>query len=307
MDRPCKDATPSYTAHHMLVFTLMSLELFRPFVPENARSTCPFWEVWVQQVYIIQSLMKPGHTYNELLALDKAIHKLFTTIDQIPEYNGFWVPKFHFAQHAAMDVLRYGPMRLNWCMMYEAKNQPLKRGCKRSNFHNPAKSTAEFWATSTDHQIRKRHKRTPSMSAGPVKKQGTSDTFPELADELSYMHTALELEPDATFKMLRSAGKYGVQFFSATYAIIGVLPGVAQETICRIQHIIQANNGIYLLVDVFPPDVIHYDEMGVMRTTIAELKKSPTTYMVLNLEKDPLTALWHFTEKHTTLSFVAKW
>ena len=291
----------------MLIFTLLSLELFRPFIPDNARSNFPFWDVWVHQVFILQSLMKPSHTYSELLQLDIAIHRMFTLIDQVPEYKGFWVPKFHYAAHAARDILRFGPMRLNWCMMYEAKNQPLKRGCKRSNFHNPPKSTAEFWAHSSDHQIRKRRKCIPPVSAGPIKKQGTADKLPEVASELNFMKQALQLKPDTTFKLLRSASKCGVHFFNSSYAIIGVTQGVPAETICLIQHIIMTDAGIHLVVDVFPPEVLHYDEMGVMCTTINELQQSSTDYMLLSLEKDPLTALWHFTEKHRTLSFVAKW
>ena len=81
----------------MLIFTLLSLELFRPFIPNNARSNFPFWDVWVHQVFILQSLMKPSHTYSELLELDIAIHRMFTIIDQVPEYKGFWVPKFHYS------------------------------------------------------------------------------------------------------------------------------------------------------------------------------------------------------------------
>lgn len=67
-----------------------------------------------------------------------------------------------------------------------------------------------------------------------------------------------------------------------------------------------SNNNIYVAVDVFPPEVIHYDEMGVMGTTVRELKHSNTTYMLINLEKEPLTALWHF-RRDGQLTFVAKW
>jgi hypothetical protein len=306
LNRPKKSAHPPFTAHHMLIFTLLSLELFRPFVPPNARRNFAFWDVWVLQVFILQSLMKPSHTYSELLDLDIAIHRMFTRFEQVPEYKGFWVPKFHFAAHAAMDVLRFGPMRLNWCMMYEAKNQPLKKGCKRGNFHNTGKTTSKFWADSSDHEIRKRRKRNPVMKPGPVKKKGTSDQFPELTAELSAIQQASQLPPNATFQMLRSANKYNVHFFTATYAILGEMPGIAKQTIGLIQHMIMSNNNIYVAVDVFPPEVIHYDEMGVMGTTVRELKHSNTTYMLINLEKEPLTALWHF-RRDGQLTFVAKW
>jgi hypothetical protein len=184
----------------------------------------------------------------------------------------------------------------------------MKRGCRRSNFHNTCKSTANFWAESTDHELRKRVPRTTVVSAGPLKQEGKSEKFPELAVELTFMQQTLQLEPDATFKMLRSASKYGVQFFTSTYAIIAAMPGVPANTICRIQHVIMTGNTINLIVDVFPPEVVGYDEMGVMETTIAELNQAETTQMLLDLATDTLTALWHYPrENDSKISFVAKW
>lgn len=291
----------------MLIFTLMSLEMLRPFIPANAREEA-WWDVWVQQVFILQSLMKPSHTYQDLLDLDITIHNMFTRFEEVPEYRAYWVPKLHFAQHSAMDILRFGPMRLNWCMMYEAKNQPMKKGCRRGNFHNTGKTTTTFWADSTEHELRKRVPRTPIVSAGPVKQEGKSDKFPGLAVELTFMQQTLQLEPDATFKMLRSASKYGVQFFTATYAIIAAMPGVPANTICRIQHMIMTGNTISFIVDVFPPEVISFDDMGVMETTTAELNQAETTHMVLDLATDTLTALWHYPrENDNKISFIAKW
>jgi hypothetical protein len=306
LDRPNKGAHPPFTAHHMLIWTLLSLEVLRPLIPKDARDH-EWWDVWVQQVFVLQSLMKPSHTYQQILDLDIAIYNLFSKFEKVPEYQGFWVPKHHFAQHAAMDILRFGPMRLNWCMMYEAKNQPLKRGCKRSNFHNPCRSTAEFWAESTDHQLRKKAKRSPVVSAGPVKKEGELHKFPELEDELNFMLQNLPLKPNTNFKMLRSASKYNVHFFTDTYAILATMPNVPKNTICRIQEIIMASDTIYLIVDVFPPRVISYDNMGVMQVRRQVLTKSKTTQMLLNLATDPLTALWHYTQKNGILTFVAKW
>ena len=61
-------------------------------------------------MYILQCLLKPTHTYQELVELDKTVHRMFKWIEDVPEYKGFWVPKFHYASHAAMDILRFGPV-----------------------------------------------------------------------------------------------------------------------------------------------------------------------------------------------------
>ena len=37
-------------------------------------------------------------------------------------------------------------------MLKEMKNAAFKMGCKRSNFHNPVKSSAEFWGVQSDYQ-----------------------------------------------------------------------------------------------------------------------------------------------------------
>ena len=79
------------------------------------------------------------------------------------------------------------------------------------------------------------------------------------------MQQTLPLEPDATFKMLiRSASKYGVQFFTSAYAIIAAMPSVSASTICSSQQVIMTGNIISLLVDAFSPEVISYDDMGMM-------------------------------------------
>ena len=301
---PHKDhSVTGFTAHHMLVLTLHSLELFRPFIPDDARANHPWWDVWVHQVYILQTLMKPSFTYTDLENLDQAVHNMFTLFDTVPEYSAFWVPKFHFASHAAMDILRFGPTRCNWCFMYEAKNQPLKRGCKLSNFHNPPMSTTLHWVKSTDCQLRKRKKNKPSVEVGKIGKEGGLADFPELSSELETMAQDAGVPPEtALFVELESASKFGMCFYPQSFAL---LPQ-AGDTICRIQSMFLVGSNVYLIVDIFPPDVMHHDENGVLYTELAELNRKPTTYTILPLETSPLTALWSFGDDGT-ITYIPKW
>ena len=131
-----------------------SIEILRPFLPRNAISF-PFWLSWVKHVEILTCVLKPSFTYPELLRLQDTLCDWHTNFFLVDEYKEFWKPKFHWAMHLPLDIWRFGPPRLNWCMAYEAKNQPLKRGCKRSNFKNAPKSTAEFWAESTDFHLQR--------------------------------------------------------------------------------------------------------------------------------------------------------
>jgi hypothetical protein len=299
-------SVPGFTAHHMLVLALHSLEVFRPFVPENARANFAFWDVWVYQVYILQMIMKPSFTHNDLEQLDTAVFRMFSAFETVPQYKGFWVPKFHFASHAAMDILRFGPTRCNWCIMYEAKNQPMKKGCKRSNFHNPPKSTAQYWVDSSDHHLRKKQKRPPIVEATRVEKTGKLETFPELQAELEAMSTHAGITcTDAEFHMLRGATKHGIFYYPQSFALVPNAEGT--DTICRIQHIFKVgSNCIYMIIDAFPPSVVHHDENGVMYTETTELNAMPTTYTIISLESSAVTALWSF-EDGERISFITKW
>ena len=248
--------------------------------------------------------MKSSYTYTDLVNLDKAVYDMHKAFDSVPEYKGYWVPKFHFASHTAMDILRFGPVRSNWCFMYEAKNQPMKRGCKRSNFHNPPKATAEFWAESSDYQVRKRVKRRRIVEPGPVKQQGEHNDLPELSDELEFLQSQAGLGESTTYHVLRSAWKNGVYFFPNTFALIHTSNG--GTTLCRIQHLVMAEGHTYVFVDVYPDHVLHYDNNGVMQTMRTELDSQLTRVEMHTLGAVELTAMWHFTNGDT-ISFLAKW
>ena len=82
-----------YTAHHMLVSTLHSIEMFRPFLPSNA-SDYPFWRSWILHVNVVAMLMRPSYTWAYLVELDNLQYDLHTTFFSVPEYKKFWLPKW---------------------------------------------------------------------------------------------------------------------------------------------------------------------------------------------------------------------
>ena len=303
--RPHKDTTMPFTAHHMLVWTLHSIELLRPFLPENAMQFA-FWRAWVYQVEIISSLMAPEFTHAGLLTLESTLNSWFTTVFSVPEYKDFWVPKYHFAMHLAHDIWRFGPPRLNWCFGYEAKNQPLKRGCKRSNFKNPAKATAEFWCQSSDHHLQSgRARRLPANQPGEVVKLGAAAIFPHMSAELAHVAAELGLDAEAIYSFLGSVACQKQQLYPQGYADITVA-GVAQ--LAKIEHLIVADNHMYAFVTLYAPSVRAYDVHGVLHIAGTALADTSTSrYMCLSMSTHAIAPLWHFPQSDGSITFISKW
>ena len=307
--RPHKDTTMPFTAHHMLVWALHSVELLRPFLPENAMEFA-FWRAWVHQVDILSCMMAPVFTRASLLRLESTLDLWFTTVFDVPEYVDFWVPKYHFALHLAHDIWRFGPPRLNWCFGYEAKNQPLKRGAKRSNFKNVAKATAEFWCQSSDHHLQaKRACRRPATEPGEVIKRGTAATFPSMQAQLKYMASALGLADDTSFSFLGSIACHSQHLIPQGYAFITDTSKTPAEpaSLCKVDHIVVANQHIYTWVTVYPASVLTYDAYGVLHIPGASLEAAAGQCMLFSVETHTFAPLWHFAQSDGSFTFVSKW
>lgn len=59
---------------------------------------------------------------DDIRSLDMAIFQMQTLFLSIYGEK-CWLPKNNFAQHFPMDILRWGPLRSTWCMMFEHMNQ----------------------------------------------------------------------------------------------------------------------------------------------------------------------------------------
>ena len=62
------------------------------------------------------------------------------------QYKGLKKPKHQFAQLYPVDIIRIGPMRLNWCMTFEAFNQIIKQMAQGANYKNVCKRCLETWS-----------------------------------------------------------------------------------------------------------------------------------------------------------------
>ena len=316
--RPHKDTTMPFTAHHMLVWALHSVELLRPFLPENAMEFA-FWRAWVHQVEVISSMMASVFTRASLLRLENTLNLWFTAVFAVPEYEDFWVPKYHFALHLAHDIWRFGPPRLNWCFGYEAKNQPLKRGAKTSNFKNPAMSTADFWCQSSDFHLQaERACRLPACQPGEVIKRGTVATFPSMHAQLTYMVEAFGLGQDTVFSFLGSIACHKQQLLPLGYAFFTDTTTIAAgpASLCRVDDICAVSPAvagrdeyqqIYTWVTVYPASVLTYDAYGVLHIPGASLEAAAGQCMLLSVSTHAFAPLWHFKQSDGSLTFISKW
>ena len=147
---PHKDMKLPFSAAGTFTFTAMSIPFFSKWIPHTA---WPLWfKVWVLHAHGVLMTLRYSFTYVDLLKLEALFIESERAILTIPQYASIWVPKAHWILHIAHDIYLWGPSRLLMTFLKEMKLAHFKRGCKRSNFHNPVKSTAEFWALQSDYQ-----------------------------------------------------------------------------------------------------------------------------------------------------------
>ena len=59
-------------------------------------------------------------------------------------------------------------------------------------------------------------------------------------------------------------------------------------------------------MDVFPHEVMHHDENGVLQTTAHVLDGVETSYLMLSLQTNELSAMWSFKDGGS-ITFITKW
>ena len=290
----------------MLIVAMHSIELLRPFLPANAMAH-PFWRSWVLHVEILSCIMKPSFTYPQLLRLQETICEWREQFSLVDEYKGFWVPKFHWAMHLPLDIWRFGPPRLNWCMAYEANNLPLKKGCKRSNFKNAPKSAANFWCESSDfhlHRQRGVHQQL-AIVPGAVSASGPASAFPQVAQDTAYMASQIPHEGELVYSWLEAATYNGQQMSPGSFCEIEIS---GAKYLARIESLVAASGQVFLWLLAYPAATTYaYDQNGVLHVSKAALEESNGRRAFVSLATHSLAMYWHFLQSDGSMTFVAKW
>jgi hypothetical protein len=196
---PHKDIKIPGSAAGVATFTLMSLEFLRPFIPSaimaGDEESPPWLRVWLLHRAGFCMTLRYRFTGRDLLVLEGHFLTSEKLLQGIPAYILLWIPKAHWVLHLAHDIRLWGPTRLLTTLLNEMKNARFKAGAKRSNFHNPAKSVAEFWVGQSDWELQS----LPSLSASAcasaearVIVSGMASSFPDSpAVQLLLQHSCI--------------------------------------------------------------------------------------------------------------------
>ena len=206
-----------------------------------------------------------------------------------------------------MDIWRFGPPRLNWCMAYEAKNQPLKRGCKRSNFKNAPKSTAEFWAESTDFHLQRgqgvQHK--DAVIPGQVVASGTAAAFPHMTADTAVMASLIPHEDELVYNWLESATVNNQEMSPGGYCEIEIS---GASYLAKIESLIAISGNHFMWLLTFPTATTYsYDQNGVLSVSAWSLRASRGKRVFLTITTHGLACYWHFRQSDGSTTFIAKW
>ena len=152
---PHHDVALAGSAAAVATFALNAGEFLRPFI----RTDCPapdWLRAWQLHAAAFAMLLRYRFTFADLLTIEDHFVQSERLIQLIPEYADLWLPKAHWVLHLAHDIFLFGPARLLTTLLNEMKNAKFKAGAKRSNFHNPPKDVALFWAQQSDYELQTR-------------------------------------------------------------------------------------------------------------------------------------------------------
>ena len=255
---------------------------------------------------VIASLMRFEYSFADLLAIEKLHMRSQRHFFAVPEYRNCWKPVFHWSTHCAHDIFRWGPPRLLWCMLFEMKNGHLKRGCKRSNLFNPAKSTAEFYVGQSDYELRMREaacdrkiQLMDETASGKLVNFGDVPEAQILAAELQLADTAL-------FTFYSQLVYEGVSFRLDEYVLVGP---PSDCFLARLRSMIKVDGEVYLWLRAFPADTVQVNEWGALSASLSANLLDSCEYQLVHLKSAYITALWDTPDysSPTTRHFIVKW
>jgi hypothetical protein len=131
-----------------------SIALLGGHLSEEAKNT-PYWKSWVAHVRVLEMSLRSQFTVPDVFVLDELVKAHHQAFLKVPEYDGLWKPKHHFATHLAIDLLRFGPLRGFWCMSNEGFNKLIKQACEISNYRAEDVFVMEHWMMKSAKTLRR--------------------------------------------------------------------------------------------------------------------------------------------------------
>ena len=94
-----------WTAHNEMLFVCYSIELLGFFVPAGEENH-PVWRCWCMHYKYVMLCLQKEFSLDDIRELDVAIYEFQTLYLEVYGKEG-WLPKFNFAQHFPLDILKY--------------------------------------------------------------------------------------------------------------------------------------------------------------------------------------------------------
>lgn len=305
---PAKDSKLPYTAYITLIFTVFSPEFLRSFVPDRQPTPC-WWSCWLLHVAIVRMMLKFTFTFDDLMMLEDLSLKCQNDFFSVEEYSHLWKPKWHWATHLAHDIFKYGPPRMLWCMIMEMKNREFKLACKRSNYHNPVKSTAEFWVDQAAYVVRKRRRDGVACNSSTAKVIGmwSCQNEGDMPIEIELLTNCgwFDEVGMSDVEYVGSVCIHGVQFCQHDFVLVG-----NHGQLGRLVHIMRLLHAAgyvhFAFLEVFLTD-LQVNTDGGLYVPLSSLEQ-PHGHRLVSVVHVPLVAMWHFNDQHSNIvHLVSKW
>ena len=308
---PHKEAKVPFSAYQTLIFTIHSLEIFRPFVPTSGPLPA-WWMAHVQLVALTEMMMRLSFTYATLLQLSVVLRQWQAYFYMVPEYTDCWRPKMHWATHLALDIYRYGPCRLLWCMIMEMKNREFKLALKRSNYSDPVKSGACFWVDQSEYQMKKKRKRVVCSSVTASVIGGGFAADLRDAPEARALESCLPaVEGGLYVEYVSEVLVRRIQIESNGFVILTSSDG--DQVLCQVAHLMRQCGDVdgehFVCLTSFE-SLLAVDANGRYFAPYHELVSGEAVSgrRVLSMSHCALTALWHYVDVDANqIRFIVKW
>ena len=276
-----------FSAAGTIIYTIMSLPFLYKFVPARERSSTWF-RAWVLHVHACQMQLRYKFSFAELLILENLLVESEKAIANTPAYAGVWTAKAHWILHLAQDIFDWGPSRLLYTMLCEMKNKAFKHGCKRSNFHAPVKSTAEFWALQSDYEARQllRH---PDLRSAVCSQEsqvlitGCVDSFPDSIVCQLLLDKGV-LSADAIIEFLLSIKLHGCKLQRDEHVLFECM-------LFRVERIARHQSSHYMLLSL-QVKKIQVDEFGMMVVIPTDVEEVASYRLVSLNNASDITGVW---------------
>ena len=112
------------------------------YIPDHRE---PVWDAWVKHVEYFKMLGAEEFSEEDIVKVDQAVYAAQEAFKKAFGGQKLVKPKSHFSSHAAVNILKSGPMREYWCYSYEGMHQRVKRIANGSNWRNVSKRIMRFW------------------------------------------------------------------------------------------------------------------------------------------------------------------